>query len=153
MVLYSVGNGLQEASSLFQELESRLDSRCSVYLCSGSSHALSLRQTFCFVVPIGNLRKQVLWNPFEPGETEARQRQLRQVPELRFWSHFFGYCMRGNVVQKARVEASKHWEKQKTVILSFKVFDFFQDTHKVRCVTSAPSLSPLQSVWLITLTS
>lgn len=95
----------------------------------------------------------MLWNPFEPGETEARQRQLRQVPELRFWSHFLGYCMRGNVVQKARVEASKHWEKQKTVILSFKVFDFFQDTHKVLCVTSAPSFSPLQSVWLITLTS
>lgn len=121
MVLYSVGNGLQEASSLFQELEPRLVSRCSVYLCSGSSHALSLRQTFCFVVPIGNLRKQVLWNPFEPGEIEARQCQLRQVPELRFWSHFFGYCMRGNVVQKARVEASKHWEKRETVILSFKV--------------------------------
>lgn len=65
---------------------------------------------------------------------------------------FFGYCTQGNV-QKARVEASKCWEKRETVIPSFKVFDFSQDTHKVRCVTSAPSLSPLQSLWLITLTS
>lgn len=47
----------------------------------------------------------------------------------------------------------QEWRQVEMIILSFKVFDFFQDTHKVRCVTSASSLSPLQSVWLITLTS
>lgn len=59
-------------------------------------------------------------------------------------------------MQKAGVEASRRRETPETPetpVLSFEVFDFFQDTHHVPCGTSAPSLNSLQTVWLIALTS
>lgn len=54
-------------------------------------------------------------------------------------------------MQKAGVEASRRRETPETPVLSFEVFDFFQDTHHVPCGTSAPSLNSLQTVWLIAL--